>query len=68
MMKMTLHNLLLAMLLAFNLTSCAGFTAYVQQHAAGIAAFTAGAGAVAVSEQVVVNALEIKNEIKEQKK
>lgn len=60
---MAIKNFLLGLLLV-SLTGCAGFTAYVQQHAAGIAAFTAVAGAVAVGESAVVNALEIKNELK----
>ena len=50
----------LAVLLALPaLSGCAGFTAYVQQHAAGIAAFSVVAGAVASAEGAVVGAITI---------
>ena len=58
------------MLAAFclSLSGCASFTAYVQQHAAGIAAFTAVAAAVSAGESAVINALELRDELKETKK
>ena len=48
---------------AFSLSGCAGFTAYVQQHAATIGAVGMVAGAVAASESAVVNGIAIKNEL-----
>ena len=54
--------------LCLSLSGCVSFTAYVQQHAAGIAAFTAVAAAVSAGESAVINALELRDELKELKK
>ena len=55
----------LALLLALVIptSGCAGFTAYVQQHAAGIAAFSVVAGAVASAEGAVVGAIAIEEKV-----
>lgn len=52
----------------FALSGCTGFVPYVQQHAAGIAAVSAVAGAVATAEGAVVNAIELEREISGSKK
>ncbi len=49
--------------LAATLTGCAGFTAYVQTHAATIGAIGMVAGAVAATEGAVVNAIELEQKI-----
>ena len=49
----------LAIATACLLSGCAGFTAYVQAHAATIGAVGMVAGAVAATEGAVVNAIAI---------
>lgn len=53
--------------LCLTLQGCAGITAYVQQHAAGIAAFSMVAGAVAAGEGAVVNAITLKEKLTDDK-
>lgn len=47
---------LVTIVAALLLSGCAGATVYVQQHAAGIAAFSLVAGAVATGENAIANA------------
>ena len=47
----------LLILFSALLSGCAGFVPYVQQHAAGIAAISAVAGAVATTENAVINTI-----------
>lgn len=52
---------LLASLLCITLTGCAGLTAYVQQHAIGIALIGTVAGTTGAVEGVVINTKELLN-------
>lgn len=54
---------LLACCAVLALSGCAGFTAYVQAHAATVGAIGMVAGAVAATESAVVNAIALEEKL-----
>lgn len=62
MMRLSIFIVLCA-----SISGCAGFTAYVQQHAATIGAVGMVAGAISASEGAVVNAISLKEKLESDK-